>query len=130
MLRKQNRLRRAEDVKRVRQQGQGWRHPLVILLVMQNDLEVSRFAFSASRAVGKAVVRNRAKRRLREIVRLQLAQIPSGWDCLLIARAQTAQVSHAELHAAVTDLLRRAHLLPRAISEGEQAPLLLQEELA
>ncbi|GHU01449.1 hypothetical protein FACS1894186_4180 [Alphaproteobacteria bacterium] len=51
----------------------------------------ARFGFTASRKVGGAVVRNRAKRRLREIVRLHLVKKASaGCDYVLIARFATA----------------------------------------
>lgn len=111
MLQKPYRLRRSVDVKRVRQQGKGWRHPLAILLVTKNDQDVSRFAFTASRGVGKAVMRNRAKRLLREAFRLHLGEVASGWDCVFVARAATAQASFADVETAVLQLLARANLL-------------------
>ncbi len=48
----------------------------------------SRLAFVAGRAVGNAVARNRAKRRLREAARL--ATVPDGWDLVISARAGAA----------------------------------------
>ena len=116
MLQKHYRLRRSADVKQVRQQGNSWRHPLTILLATKNDQDVSRFAVSASRGVGKAVVRNRARRLLREAVRRHLHEIENGWDCLLIARTTTPQASFAEVEAAVLRLLARARLWPRDMS--------------
>ena len=71
----------------------------------------SRFAFSASRRVGNAVKRNRAKRVLREAVRWHLGEIEPGWDCLFIARAQTPDAAFADVEAAVSQLLTRAQLL-------------------
>ena len=112
MLPPQHRLKRKSDVALVRQQGQSWRHPLLVLLLRTNEQEISRFAFVASRYVGKAVVRNRVKRLLREVVRHHLPHIAGGWDCLLIARAGLAQASYAEVNAAVAQLLTCADLLP------------------
>ena len=111
MLPPQYRLKRTSDVALVRQQGQSWRHPLLILLIRANGQEISRFAFVASRFVGKAVVRNRVKRLLREAVRHHLPHIATGWDCLLIARVGLSQASLAEVNSAVVQLLTRAHLL-------------------
>jgi ribonuclease P protein component len=107
----QHRLKHTSDVALVRKQGQSWRHPLLILLVRANGQEISRFAFVASRFVGKAVVRNRAKRLLREVVRHYLPYMATGWDCLLIARVGLSQASLEEVNAAVVQLLTRAHLL-------------------
>ena len=95
---------------RVRRQGQSWRHPLFVLLIRANEQEISRFAFIASRAVGNAVVRNRAKRLLREVVRTHLPQIAVGWDCLLIAGKRLPQASFTEVDTAVIQLLIRANL--------------------
>jgi ribonuclease P protein component len=72
---------------------------------------VSRFGFAASRRIGNAVERNRAKRLLREAVRLHLPEIVPGVDCLLIARRATPGASFHEVEAAVLMLLERADLL-------------------
>lgn len=110
-MQKRYHLRHTRDIERVRQSGQSRRHPLAILLFQANDVGVSRFGFSASHHVGKAVARNRARRLLREAVRLHLDEIKPGWDCMLIARRDTVVASFAEVEAAVLQLLQRAQLL-------------------
>jgi ribonuclease P protein component len=110
LLRSEQRLRRAADLAYVRREGQAWRHPLVVLLACPNGRSYSRFGFVTSRRIGKAVVRNRVKRRLREAVRQQLADVATGWDCLFIAREPIAQAAYEEVATAVTQLLRRANL--------------------
>lgn len=112
MLPKRYRLRRAREVGRLRQRGRAWRHPLAILLVEScTDEPLSRFAFSASRRVGNAVARNRAKRLLREVVHQHLDEIETGWNCLFIARSLTPDASLAEVETAVLQLLKRARIL-------------------
>jgi ribonuclease P protein component len=110
LLRLEQRLRRAADLAHVRREGQAWRHPLVVLLVCPNGRAHSRFGFVTSRRIGKAVVRNRVKRRLREAVRQQLADVATGWDCLFVAREPITQAAYGEIATAVTQLLRRANL--------------------
>lgn len=110
MLPKQYRLRRSADVQQVKRLGKSWRHPLVILLVTTHDRPISRFAFAAGRSVGGAVVRNRAKRLLRESVRQHLMEIAGGSDCLLIARSAMVGAPFAEVETAVLGLLQRAGL--------------------
>lgn len=126
MLPKRYRLRHRSDVQRVRQQGRRFRHPLAILLVSRapvtlnrvpaiagtNDPYPSRFAFVASRRVGSAVVRNRAKRVLREAIQAQMSDIQPGWDGVLIARQATAAASLHEVEHAVVSLLSRAKMGP------------------
>ncbi len=75
---------------------------------MPNGLSISRCGFSVGKRVGKAVVRNKVKRRLREIVRL--TPIHPGWDIVLIARQAAVAAGYADLNATVTRLLERAKL--------------------
>jgi ribonuclease P protein component len=119
MLPQRHRLKRSADVSSVQQQGRSWRHPCCILLGRPGDAEVTRFAFIASKRVGKAVVRNRIKRLLREAVRLHLDDIQPGWDCVWIARPQLSQASFAEVETAVLHLLAQAKLLTNATRTGK-----------
>lgn len=89
--------------------GSSWVNNLLVMKALANGLGLSRYGFSVGRRVGKAVVRNRAKRLLREIIRLTSLQ--PGWDIIFIARSRAAGVNYAELEAAVRDLLYRAGLL-------------------
>lgn len=114
MLPPQHRLRRSAEVTLVNQRGRRMAHPLVVvLLISRSEAESlpSRFAFVAGRRVGGAVVRNRAKRRLREIVRHHLGQIKPGFDFVVIARSGTATADFSELERAVLTLVSRAGVL-------------------
>lgn len=84
---------------------------LLSLRVLPNGQPHSRFGFAVSRRVGKAVVRNRVKRRLRAAV----AELhpPGGFDVIVTARAPAAGATYHELKAALAQLLRRAGVLER-----------------
>jgi ribonuclease P protein component len=68
-----------------------------------NQLPVSRFGFSIKKALGGAVVRNRIRRRVREIVRCHRSEIPAGWDIVIHPKSSVAGAEFAGLTA---DLLR------------------------
>jgi ribonuclease P protein component len=105
------RLKSEADVQRVWQQGGTWTHPLVVLRARANELGQSRVAFVASKKVGKAVARNRAKRLLRETTRRLYPQIVQGYDLVLIGRRAIVGAALPQIDAAVTELLKRAKLL-------------------
>jgi ribonuclease P protein component len=105
------RLRRSSDFESLRRNGRRWYHPLAILVVNPNGQPGSRFGFSASRHIGKATVRNRVKRLLREAVRKQIETIQPGYDCLFIARRPAVDADYHEIESAVTQLLCQANVL-------------------
>ena len=80
----------------------------VVVKVLPNELDISRYGFTVSRRVGKAVVRNRVKRRLREIIRR--TGLRPGWDFIIIARTPAARAEYGELAGAVRKGLDRAGL--------------------
>jgi ribonuclease P protein component len=91
--------------------GSSWRSDLVVMKTLPNGLAFSRYGFSVSRRVGGAVVRNRVKRWLREILRV--APLEPGWDIIFIARPKVAEASFASVKRAVHGLLSRAGLIMR-----------------
>jgi ribonuclease P protein component len=74
-----------------------------------NGSSLSRYGFSITKKVGKAVRRNRLKRLLREIMRAQ--SLKPGWDIVVMARSAAAGADYHELEGAITKLLARAELL-------------------
>ena len=85
------RLRKTSDIQRVQKQGTRIRLPHLMLLFLPGTADRVRVAFTVSRKVGNAVVRNKVKRWLREAVREQQDRIPIGLDVVVIAHPQAAQ---------------------------------------
>ncbi len=103
---KDRRLRKTEDFKVVQREGRSWLNTLLVLRAWANGMDTTRVGFSVSKRIGNAVVRNRVKRRLRELVRQM--HIPDGWDIVFIARAPLAHATYQEAQRAVEDLSGRA----------------------
>lgn len=84
--------------------------PAFVLLVKRNGLGEARAGFTVSKKVGNAVVRNRAKRRLREVARLSMPElaVPSA-DHIFIARPQEKELPFDELLALARKALSKAH---------------------
>lgn len=103
------RLRKNSEFDAVYERGKSWAGDLLVLKALPNGLEWNRYGFVTGKRVGTAVVRNRVKRRLREIARA--TTINSGWDIVIVARGRVATASYNELKAAVAGLLHRARIL-------------------
>lgn len=110
-MKRKFRLTRTTDHKRVRQQGRSYAHPLVVLTILPSGLDYPRIAVTASRSVGGAVQRNRAKRLVREAARAALPNLIPGWDIVLICRKGLLDTPFSSVQAALVHLLHRAHLV-------------------
>jgi ribonuclease P protein component len=104
-------ITRSEDFDRVYHQNAAWASGLVVIRIAPNGLVLSRYGCSINKRVGKAVLRNLIRRRLREIMR-QVTLKP-GWDIVLIIRPAVARVGYAALKKSVEGLLLQARLLVR-----------------
>ena len=109
---KQRRLTRASEYERVKQEGLVWRGRLLILSTARiENSDVCRVGFITSRHLGNAVVRNRVRRRLREIVRQRQHDLKQDFWIVLIARHDAANASYRVLEDELLRLMRRASIL-------------------
>jgi ribonuclease P protein component len=80
--------------------------PQFVVFYCANRGERSRFGISVKKALGGAVVRNRIRRRIREILRRNLLEIPTGWDFVMHPRHTVARSNFAGLQTELVGLLR------------------------
>jgi ribonuclease P protein component len=104
-MKREERLTKPEQYTRVYNEGSSCADQLLVLKATPNHLEFSRFGISVSKRIGNAVVRNRVKRVLREILRS--ATVTPGWDIILIARGPSAGGDYQRLQKSITSLLTR-----------------------
>ena len=83
----------------------------MVIYCRKNKLEHNRIGLTASVKLGHAVVRNRSRRRLREVYRLNTDKLCQGWDIVLVARSRTATISWQELNDTFLRLCRKLDLL-------------------
>jgi ribonuclease P protein component len=94
---KKFRLLRRGEFRRVYEEGQRRSAPLCAIFFRPNGLAWTRLGITTPAHLGSAVVRNRAKRRLREVFRRHRAAIPAGWDIVLNPREAVAKVQFSTL---------------------------------
>ena len=94
---KHARLLKRADFRRVYDEGQRRSGPLCAVFFRPNGLAETRLGITVPARVGGAVLRNRVKRRLREVFRLNRATVPPGWDIVLNPREAAARVPFRSL---------------------------------
>jgi len=112
MLTKTNRLRKEKDFEGLFKKGKSFKNGFLILKIVQNNLKESRFAFIVSQKVSKkAVLRNKVKRRLRDIVRKNMKEIKKGVDVALITLSGIEKQSFIETKKTLDDLFKKTGLI-------------------
>ena len=96
---------------------QGYANSCMVLYVRKNRTATNRVGITVSKKLGHAVVRNRVRRRLREVYRLHEDQFCPGYDIVLVARTRAIRADFGTLTDACLSLAEKAGIL---IPSGEQ----------
>ena len=95
------------DFKRIYRRGKSQVHPLLVTYAVKNRREQNRVGITATKKVGKACKRNRARRLIREAYRQLEPTLPIGWDIVFVARSRTTQVKMGEVLDAMRHQLQK-----------------------
>jgi ribonuclease P protein component len=104
-------LSRPQDFATLQGSGITRSHALLFARFVRTDGDSTRFGLSTGRKLGGAVVRNRARRRLREALRVMAPSFQPGWDVLIIARPALIEADHEALVGALRRVLGRGGVL-------------------
>ena len=85
--------------------------PVLIVYAKKNGQRFNRLGITASKKIGKAVIRNRAKRRLRELYRTNLDSLETGYDFVIVARSKTAVVPYDVLLSSFLSAMKNLGVL-------------------
>ena len=103
------RLKKSINYKKVYNNKKSIANRHLVFYTLKNENE-SRIGFSISKKVGNAVIRNKIKRRLREISRLNAYQIKDGYDIICIVRVYAKDIDYNTLNNSFLHLVKKAGL--------------------
>ena len=107
-MKKDNRLRDNRDFKVVYKRGKNYWNRNFNMIVRKNNLLVTRIGFSVTRKYGNAVERNKIKRQLKEIVRINFDKLGQGYDIVIIPKKNTKDMTYQQLENSMRHIIKLA----------------------
>ena len=103
-------LKKNSDFRRLYSRGKSAVTPYMVVYCRRNGLDHNRVGYTVSTKLGHAVVRNRVRRRLREIYRLTLPQLKTGWDIVIVARGRCVGAEYSRMDTAFVSACEKLSL--------------------
>ena len=94
--------------------SKGQANGYMVLYARHNRTQTNRVGITVGKKIGKAHIRNRTRRRLREIYRLNEDKFQPGWDIVVVARSKAVDADFGKLTAAYLSLAKKAGILEEA----------------
>jgi len=104
-------LKLNHEFRRLYHRGKTASSPFLAVYCRKNRMQTSRLGLTTGVKLGKAVRRNRVRRRLREIYRTNEYRLAPGWDIVIVARVKSVYARHDELERSFLTLPRKLELL-------------------
>lgn len=104
-------LNQNRDFKKVYRAGKSAVHPLLVAYAVKNRVGKIRVGITATKKIGKACKRNRARRIIREAYRQLEPNLVPGWDIVFVARGRTTQVKMQDVLRVMDKQLQKLNLL-------------------
>ena len=100
------------EFRRIYAKGERAGSPRMVIYRRRNRLGINRLGITVSTKLGKAVCRNKIRRRLKEIFRLNNDKLESGWDIVVVAKQLSRESDYRELERDFLHACKRLGLIP------------------
>ena len=104
-------LKKNHEFRRLYAKGQSAVTPYLVVYARKTKRKTNRIGFTVSTKLGKAVTRNRVRRRLREIYRLHEGEFLPGAEIVIVARVRSVDAGYRQLDRALLTACRKLKLL-------------------
>ena len=104
-------LKKNSDFRRLYARGKSAATPYLVLYCRPNRRAENRLGYTVSTKLGHAVVRNRVRRRLREIVRLSEPVLKQGFDIVIVARSRCVGAPYRKIEASFLEACGKLGLI-------------------
>ncbi|MGE4353286.1 MAG: ribonuclease P protein component [Oscillospiraceae bacterium] len=113
-------LKKNYEFRRLYSRGNSAATPLLVVYCRKYRRENNRLGITVTGKLGKAVHRNRVRRRIREIYRLNEDRLLRGMDMIIVARVRSRSADYRQLEGAFLDACSKLNLLRDAGNRGSQ----------
>ncbi len=104
-------IKKNYEFRRLYTKGKSAATPYLVLYAKRTGRKTNRLGITVSNKIGKAVVRNKVRRRLREIYRLHEGELCRGYDLVFVARGRSVDATYAQLEQAALKACRQLKVL-------------------
>ena len=113
-------LNKNHEFKRLYNKGKSAASQCVVVYCRRTGGNENRIGFTVSTKIGGAVQRNRVRRRLKEIYRLNEARLKPGYDIVIVARVRSRFIGYHEMESSLLNLFRKLNIMKDTGLQGGQ----------
>ena len=104
-------LKKDSDFRKVYKHGKSFSSRYLVMYILNNKSENSRIGISVSKKVGKAIIRNKVRRRIKEAYRLNIDEnVKIGYDIVFIARVAIKDAEYKDIEKSMKHLVKKAEM--------------------
>lgn len=106
-------IKKNSDFRHIYAKGKSCVSPYLVVYCRRNRSDVNRLGVTVSAKIGNAVCRNRIRRRLREIYRLNSSLLRSGYDIIIVARTRSINAEFNGMRDAFLECCRSLEIIEK-----------------